>query len=225
MSRNMHATGRRTAPHHDSTARSRRDAILQAAIQAFAAGGFRGASTRGIAEAAGIKFPLLYYHFKSKADLYLAALENQLHKLATGLEVALADEEDAEARLKTFVEVYLYYFLECEPGLTVTLRELNGLPADIANDIAMMHHTEITGRLEAILAAGVEHGVFRPLNAATCALAIIGILQIFIRAAARTPGRYTRAEAIEQVLGFYAAGMRPGAEAATCAAARAAHTT
>src|SRR5690242_1948877 len=89
---------------------SRRGRILAAAIQAFARAGFDGASTREIAEAAGVTDPLLFYHFGSKAGLYLAAVQDQLEKLHDGLEAALSGVADARARLRVFVEVYLAYF-------------------------------------------------------------------------------------------------------------------
>lgn len=50
--------------------RGGRDAILKAAIRLFAKKGYAGASTREICEAAGITKPVLYYHFRSKEDLY-----------------------------------------------------------------------------------------------------------------------------------------------------------
>jgi AcrR family transcriptional regulator len=190
---------------------SRRGRILAAAIQAFARGGFNGVSTREIAEAAGVTDPLLFYHFGSKADLYLAAVQDQLEKLRDGLDAALGTASDVRARPRVFVEVYLSYFLDLEPGLTVTLREISGLPDATAAAISATHHDIVTARLEEILTDGVDAGIFRPLNVPACALAILGILQGFIRTAARNPGRFTRDEAIAQVLDHYVAGLRPGA--------------
>ena len=54
-------------------AQRNRDRILAGAIACFAAHGFNGASTREIARTAGVKEPLIFYHFHSKADLYVAA--------------------------------------------------------------------------------------------------------------------------------------------------------
>ena len=204
-----HSSSRPAAAEAPLPAASRRERILAAAIQAFAAGGFQGVSTREIAEAAGVTDPLLFYHFKSKADLYLAAVQDQLEKLGQGLDTALSATTDAKARLRSFVEVYLHYFIEFEPGLTVTLRELHGIPAPVAGEISATHHRTVTARLEEILVDGVASGAFRPLNVAACALAIIGILQIFIRSAARRPGRFSREEAIEQVLDYYLPGILP----------------
>ncbi len=52
-----------------------RDRILQAALTEFAAQGLAGARMDRLAAAAGVNKALLYYYFKSKEKLYLAALE------------------------------------------------------------------------------------------------------------------------------------------------------
>lgn len=52
-----------------------RTSLLQAAITVFAASGSRGATTRRIAEAAGVNEVTIFRHFKSKHELIEAALE------------------------------------------------------------------------------------------------------------------------------------------------------
>jgi AcrR family transcriptional regulator len=211
MSSDDHRNGAHGAAPPEPSGLSRRDRILRAAVAAFAARGFDGASTREIAEAAGIKVPLLFYHFKSKADLYLTAVLDQIAKLAEGLDVALSDERDVYAQLRTFVEVYLRYFIDLEPGLTVTLQELHGLPEEVAAAIRTTHHDEVTARLERILARGIAESAFRPVDVPASAQAIIGILHIFLRIQMRVPDRFSRAEVITQVCDVYAAGLRPTA--------------
>lgn len=49
--------------------------ILDAALAAFGEGGFKGATTRQIAEAAGVNLPALKYYFGGKEGLYLACAE------------------------------------------------------------------------------------------------------------------------------------------------------
>lgn len=49
--------------------------ILEAALAAFGEGGFKGATTRQIAEAAGVNLPALKYYFGGKEGLYLACAE------------------------------------------------------------------------------------------------------------------------------------------------------
>ena len=56
-------------------AEARRQAVLETACRAFSRSSYRGATTAEIARAAGISEPILYRHFGSKRDLYLACLD------------------------------------------------------------------------------------------------------------------------------------------------------
>jgi AcrR family transcriptional regulator len=64
-----------------------RDRILEAALDVFAERSFDGASTREIAQRAGVTQPLLNYHFTSKVDLWRAAVD----RLFASLNETLAD--------------------------------------------------------------------------------------------------------------------------------------
>jgi AcrR family transcriptional regulator len=57
------------------SAPERRQAIVEAALPLFVAGSYRGATTAEIAATAGVSEPILYRHFGSKRELYLACLE------------------------------------------------------------------------------------------------------------------------------------------------------
>jgi len=56
-------------------AAERRLALIETAIRVFSDGSYRGTTTAEIAREAGISEPILYRHFASKRDLYLAALD------------------------------------------------------------------------------------------------------------------------------------------------------
>lgn len=53
-----------------------REALLSAAMEIFGRDGFHAASTRAIAEAAGVNQALIAYHFDGKEGLYLAVFES-----------------------------------------------------------------------------------------------------------------------------------------------------
>jgi len=63
-----------TAPKR-LAAKERRQAVLDTACRVFSRSSYRGATTAEIAREAGISEPILYRHFGSKRDLYLACLE------------------------------------------------------------------------------------------------------------------------------------------------------
>ena len=77
-----------TRPSADTT----RDRILAAAVDLFSERSFDGATTREIAQRAGVTQPLLNYHHRSKDDLWRAAVDSLFDRLrgamgdrATGL--------------------------------------------------------------------------------------------------------------------------------------------
>ncbi|MDF2746848.1 MAG: TetR family transcriptional regulator [Propionibacteriaceae bacterium] len=73
--------GRSTTKARRLPRAARREQILSAATQAFAAAGFADTSLDDIAEAAGVGRVILYRHFESKADLYRSVLDRAATRL------------------------------------------------------------------------------------------------------------------------------------------------
>jgi AcrR family transcriptional regulator len=71
-------------------AAERRLALIETAIKVFSDGSYRGTTTAELARAAGVSEPILYRHFASKRDLYLAALDHVWTKARTEWESVLA---------------------------------------------------------------------------------------------------------------------------------------
>ncbi len=63
------------APRPRLAAAERRQAVLDTACRIFSESSYRGATTAEIAREAGITEPILYRHFGSKRELYLACLD------------------------------------------------------------------------------------------------------------------------------------------------------
>ena len=76
------------------TAEARRQAVLDTACRVFAKTSYRGATTAEIAREAGISEPILYRHFGSKRDLYLACLDEAWRGFRAVCEQAIADDPD-----------------------------------------------------------------------------------------------------------------------------------
>ena len=62
-------------------AAERREQLLSVALDVFAGEGYHQTSMNQIAEAAGITKPVLYQHFVSKRELYLALIEEAGERL------------------------------------------------------------------------------------------------------------------------------------------------
>lgn len=72
----------------------RRADLLSCASRAFSQGSYRGTTTAEIARAAGVTEPILYRHFDSKRDLYIACLRESWSGVRELWEQAVTDEPD-----------------------------------------------------------------------------------------------------------------------------------
>lgn len=79
----------------------RRQAIVDAALGVFAGSSYGGATTAEIARAAGVSEPILYRHFASKRDLYLACLDQAWRALRGAYDERLGElgERNAPAAI------------------------------------------------------------------------------------------------------------------------------
>jgi AcrR family transcriptional regulator len=62
-----------------------RQAILRAAHDLFMRSGYRGVTTRMVAEASGVKQPLIYYHFADKEALYVEVQRERAQEIGAAL--------------------------------------------------------------------------------------------------------------------------------------------
>ena len=83
--------------------------LLDAAISAFSENGFKGTSTRDIADRAGVHHPLITYHFKNKDQLWRAAADRIFREFNISLVKAMSEvpEVDPRARAETFIRTYV----------------------------------------------------------------------------------------------------------------------
>jgi AcrR family transcriptional regulator len=85
----------------------RRAQLLDAASEVFTRKGYHAAAMDDIAEAAGVSKPVLYQHFNSKLDLYLALLDQACDRLVDLVSDALATTDDnAERVVATMTAFY-----------------------------------------------------------------------------------------------------------------------
>jgi AcrR family transcriptional regulator len=78
----------------------RRAILLSAALEVFTVSGYHAASMDDIADRAGVSKPVLYQHFPSKLDLYLAVLDLHIDSLVFDLQKAIASTKENKNRVK-----------------------------------------------------------------------------------------------------------------------------
>ncbi len=89
----------------------RRGQLLVAASDVFVDHGYHAAGMDEIAERAGVSKPILYQHFSSKLELYLAVLERHVENLVSSVRQALRTTTDNRRRLRAAVQAF-FDFIE-----------------------------------------------------------------------------------------------------------------
>jgi AcrR family transcriptional regulator len=88
-------------------AAERRQALVDTALRVFAEGSYRGTTTAEIARAAGVSEPILYRHFASKRDLYLACIEASWERLRAVWDRAIEDAVSSNEYLPAMSGCYV----------------------------------------------------------------------------------------------------------------------
>jgi AcrR family transcriptional regulator len=88
-------------------AEQRKAAVLDSACGIFSSGSYRGTTTAQIARLAGVTEPVLYRHFASKRDLYLACIEEAWTRLRTCWEDGMAAEPDPAKWIPLISKTYV----------------------------------------------------------------------------------------------------------------------
>jgi AcrR family transcriptional regulator len=96
-----------TTPRTRLPAEERRAAVLEAASVIFCRGTYRSTTTAEIAKHAGVTEPVLYRHFRSKRDLYLACLEEAWLDTRKLWDAAVDDEPDPTLWVTAMGRAYL----------------------------------------------------------------------------------------------------------------------
>jgi AcrR family transcriptional regulator len=85
----------------------RRAAVVETACRIFAQGSYHGSTTAQIARETGVTEPVLYRHFASKRELYLACLETVWERVRVLWEKALEREPEPSEWLRAIGKAYL----------------------------------------------------------------------------------------------------------------------
>jgi AcrR family transcriptional regulator len=87
----------------------RRTQVLDAARAVFVESGYYAAGMDVIAERAGVSKPVLYQHFPSKLDLYLALLDAGLEELLEATDAAARETTDNKLRVQRTMRAYFAF--------------------------------------------------------------------------------------------------------------------
>ncbi len=134
--------------------------LIDAAIEAFAENGYKGTSTRDIADRAGVHHPLITYHFRNKEQLWHAAADRVWSSFREELTAALAAERSASPRqeMARIVGTYVRY-VQRQPALHKLMTQEANVPNARLEWLAETHlkpfHAILFARVQALQADGI----------------------------------------------------------------------
>lgn len=174
----------------------RRAQLLVAALEVFTAAGYHSAAMDEIADRAKVSKPVLYQHFPSKLDLYLAVLDLHIDSLVFAIQKAIASTRENSSRVSATVEAYFGFInsegeafrllFESDMNLEPQVRErLNRMTYDCAAAVSAVISIE-TG-------LGKEESMM-------LAVGIIGTVQTTARHWLDRDGKIDRQRATELVM-------------------------
>jgi len=115
----------------------RRDQLLATASEVFVDRGYHATGMDEIADRAGVSKPVLYQHFSSKLDLYLAVLGQHGDILVAGVRQALRTTTDNRQRLRAAVQAFFDFIEHDSQGYRLIFENDNGSEAQVADQVSV----------------------------------------------------------------------------------------
>lgn len=174
----------------------RRAQLLSAALEVFTAAGYHSAAMDEIADRANVSKPVLYQHFPSKLELYLAVLDLHIDSLVFAIQKAIAEHRSNADRVKATVEAY-FGFIDSEGEAFRLLFESDmNLEPQVRERLNRMTY-DCAAAVSAVIA--IDTGLAKE-ESMMLAVGLIGTVQTTARHWLDRDGKIDRARATELVM-------------------------
>ncbi len=149
-------------------------AIFQSAIKVFSTSGYSGATMEDIASNAGVAKGTLYYHFKSKEEIFNYIIKEGMNIIKEDVEEQTNKEEDALKKLITMCKVQLKQFYVNKDFFKVIMSQVWG------QELRQLELRKILedyiNTIESYLKEAMNHGVVKKGDSSFMAYTFFGTL-------------------------------------------------
>ena len=114
----------------------RREQVMSVARGVFMERGYHSAGMDEIADAAGVSKPVLYQHFPSKLELYLALLDGGIDELLNSADTALASTSDNKERVRATMRAYFSFVADRNSAFRLVFE------SDVMNESAVRERVD-----------------------------------------------------------------------------------
>jgi len=161
----------------------RRAQLLDVARRVFGNSGFHAVSMETVAKEAGVTKPILYDHFPSKKDLYLALIDADLAVLHDEVRGALDSPIGNRERIRASFQAYFDFVDEHAEGFRLLMQETVGAEDEFRDRVSEVRDQILSEVAELIVRE--SKGRLDREHAEIVALALIGMVETV---AQREPG-------------------------------------
>ncbi len=166
--------------------------IYDCALTIFAAKGYDATSVRDIIRAAGVTQPTLYYHCRSKLDLFLRLVRSKYEESLDQLKQSIVQIEGCEPRLRAIMSGSFAYCAMDPRVPQLMFQTAFGPPIGAVSE----YLEELSGRrfslVRDIMRDGIKSGELAPSSAEGLALAFCCLMDQHINILIRQPDRRQR---------------------------------
>lgn len=156
---------------------ARREQILSAARRCFIENGFHPTRMDDIARVAGLSKGGVYFHFKSKQDVFKSLVQEEFDASMRFLDGVNAEQTPVMEKMQSIAGHYLDYFSQAPdaPRFMIVMGEMALRDEELAKLLLDMQGTFIRAISE-LLDQGVAEGMLRPTNTQAVAAILKGLL-------------------------------------------------
>ncbi|MCL4836694.1 MAG: TetR/AcrR family transcriptional regulator [Thermoanaerobaculia bacterium] len=188
---------------------SGRERLLSAAVAQFAAKGYVATSVRDIVRAAGVTAPALYYHFGSKEGLFLTLAREAVARVKQVRAEALAAGGGPVDRIRRLCRAHATIRRRYASLSWIVDQILSGPPeAAPAFDFRGLARESLR-LFEDLVAEGIAAGELRGCSSRHLALALMGTVEVVVRADVFGVADGKLDESLEGMLDLVLAGAAP----------------
>lgn len=148
--------------------------IIEAAAEEFAGHGLAGARIDRIAKLAGVNKAMIYYHFKSKDELYQTIIDRHLNKISNFFRERVALLDNPDEIFRTLSEFYNSQFID-KNFIPILLREIASGGDIIKKSFGDFLSKGPVMKLKGVIEEAARTGAFRPVNSRQAIASFIGM--------------------------------------------------
>jgi AcrR family transcriptional regulator len=183
-------------------AAERREQLLSVALSVFSEKGFHGASMNDVAEAAGVTKPVLYQHFESKRELYMALIDESGERLLALIVAAAIDAPSPHDQVSRGVQAYFRWVAEHRASFLLLFGDGGRRDEEFTSAIRLLEDRMATA-IAPMIRAEID-----PDHQATLAHGIIGLAESTSRRLVQSGATFNPDKVAHQIGEMLWAGLR-----------------